>query len=267
MALESIGTSMTRTTRDDLLGPSDALPDAPREREAHLSWSHLYHLQRLAEGGLLAAGLAHDVGNLLSAISGWCQIAGSARDPAGRAEAAARAGELATRTAAKVKTFLTFARAYVPPACRVALSEVLGDAVALARTARPGVEFRWRAPHGGSTSILGPRTLLLQVYLSLLLRLTVPEAGRCHSVRVTAESRGPVVRVELEEQGPRLRDPVYLAGPRRVEGETGASAATACVEGASALVRDLGGRLGAEALVPRGVRVWVELPAVDEGPR
>src|SRR5688500_16473305 len=101
MAIETTGGSAARTARMDGVGEPGMLSAVlRREREARVPWAHFYHLQRLADGGLLAAGLAHDVGNLLSAISGWCQIAGSAPDAAGRAQAAARAGELATRTAA-----------------------------------------------------------------------------------------------------------------------------------------------------------------------
>jgi signal transduction histidine kinase len=260
MAIES--TSTGRTTRDEPVGAPEVVPSALlREREARLSWPDLYHLQRLAEGGLLAAGLAHDVGNLLSAISGWCQIAGTALDPAHRAAAAARAGDLATRTAAKVKTFLTFARAYVPPACRVALPEVVGDAVALVRTARPGLEVRWRAPEGPVPALLGPRTLLLQTYLTVMLGLTPPEPGRSRSLQVRAEPRGSFARVEIDEQGPRLREPVYLAQPRP---DGGPARGALGLESAQALVRDLGGRMGSEPLVPHGVRVWVELPAASE---
>ena len=59
----------------DGVGASPAERLEALERERDELWRWVFHLERLAQAGLMAGGLAHDTRNLLTGISGFCQVA------------------------------------------------------------------------------------------------------------------------------------------------------------------------------------------------
>ncbi len=170
---------------------------------------HLARSERLATVGRLAAGLAHEIGNPLGAISGYVEIA-RVRLPAGAdpdlVAAVGRIAEAAARIDRTLRDLLDFARPSPPRLAPLLLGEALAVAVWLAR-----VQARFRhveveaALPPGLPPVLADGHQLSQVLLNLLLnagdamRGAAPGAAR---VRLSAAEDGGAVVLEVADDGP-----------------------------------------------------------------
>ena len=166
----------------------------------------LLRSEKLATVGRLAAGLAHEVGNPLGAISGYVEIA-RARLPSGAppelAESLERIASAAARIDRTVRDLLDFARP-VPLTLRpVRLGAAVEAALRLAR-----VQSRFRgvevAVEGvdGLPPVLADEHHLAQVFLNLFLNAGDAMEGK-GSVRVSARSAPDgTVAVEVADSGP-----------------------------------------------------------------
>lgn len=244
---------------DELTRADRALGDA---RET------LVRSERLATVGRLAAGLAHEVGNPLGAISGYVEIA-RARLPAGADpdlhDAVARIAEAATRIDATIRGLLDFARPSPSSIVPLDLAPVLEATVRLAR-----VQSRFR--HVEVTLALPPtlpRVLaderqLSQVLLNVLLNAGDAMAGEGR-VTVSAAAHGEMVEVALADQGPgvapdhlpRLFDPFFTT---KDPGEgTGLGLAIS-----HRIAESLGGALSAENAPGGGAVFRLRLRAAED---
>ena len=185
--------------------------------DAHAS---LARSERLATVGRLAAGLAHEVGNPLGAISGYVEIARSrlARDASpDLADAVHRIGEAAGRIDRTIRDLLDFARPAAPRLAPVDLSGVVEGTLRLAR-----VQARVRRV---DVQVALPRELpqvmadehqLGQVLLNLLLNAGDAMRGE-GTVEIAARAEGLWVELTVVDSGPgipaehlpRLFDPFF----------------------------------------------------------
>jgi signal transduction histidine kinase len=225
----------------------------------------LLRTERLAAVGRLAAGLAHEVGNPLGAISGYAELART-RMPAGAprelVEAVDRIAAAAARIDGTVRELLDFARPAAAPPQPVQLREVVEVAVGLARAqarfggAEVAVEIPPELPR-----VMGTERQLTQLLLNLLLNAgdAMQGGGR---VTVRARPTPGGVTIDVDDTGPgipaenlsRIFDPFFTT--KDVGHGTGLGLAVC-----HGIVTACGGEIGASDAPGGGARFTVRLLA------
>jgi signal transduction histidine kinase len=184
---------------DELTRANRALADA---RES------LLRSEKLATVGRLAAGLAHEVGNPLGAISGYVELA-RARLPREHdpelADSLSRIAAAAARIDRTVRDLLDFARPAEVAVVPLRLEAAVDASLRLARVQSrfKGVEVELAlAP--GLPRVLADEHRLAQVLLNLLLNAgdAMGGAGR---VRIAAAAGDGRVTLSLADDGPGIR--------------------------------------------------------------
>jgi len=225
----------------------------------------LLRSEKLATVGRLAAGLAHEVGNPLGAISGYADLARD-RVPPGAdpelADALSRIAAAAGRIDRTVRDLLDFARPSPPAVLPFALLGAVDAALRLARVqARfKGVEAELDLP-AGLPPVLGDEHQLSQVFLNLLLNAgdAMGGAGR---VRIRARQAGEGIEVEVEDSGPgipqadlpRVFDPFFTT---KDPGQGTGLGLAICHR----ILETLGGEIAAGNAPGGGARFTLRLPA------
>ncbi len=237
----------------------------------------LVRAEKLASVGRLAAGVAHEVGNPLSAIGNFVEVL--RRRGADAAVVAAIERE-ADRIDVIVRSLLEYARPSGAPRERLDVAAVVDGSVALleAQGVLRAVTLT-RSAERDLPPVCGDRAALEQVFVNLLLnavdaagnggRITVrtgaarvgeppggpsaPSRGRDRGVVVRVEDSGPGVATELRE---RVFDPFYTTkAPGR-----GTGLGLAIVQ---RIVHDHGGRVDVGTADLGGAGFTVTLPAAE----
>jgi signal transduction histidine kinase len=224
----------------------------------------LFHSERLASVGRLAAGLAHEINNPLEGMSNYLSLLEEdLRDGRGAA-ARQMLGRLRTgleRVAGTVRQVLAFADPGRAPKERLDLGPVLAEAVDLLRStpAFRAVEVRFEPPPEPLV-VPGNRVTLGQLFLNLLLNAcqAQPDGGE---VELAARREGDRVRVTVADRGPGLPEEVEgrIFEPFvSTRGSTGLGLAVC-----HGIVADHGGSVRAGDRPGGGAVFEVELPAAE----
>jgi signal transduction histidine kinase len=271
--LAELGASFAEMTRrlraeeEQLRQKVDELERATAELKS--AQNTLVRSERLASVGRLAAGLAHEIGNPISAILGFEELllaGGLAADE--QRDFLERMKRETERINRVLRQLLDFARPAAAPRASEAqepgsVEHAADDVTALLR---PHKAFRGLELHVEIDPSLPLVTLsraqLVQVMLNLLLNAA--DALAAHGiVWVRARPCALGVRVEVEDDGPGIRDDVKdkLFEPFVTTKEVGAGTGLGLAI-CRGLVEAAGGSIAAEDREPRGARFVVELPAV-----
>jgi signal transduction histidine kinase len=165
----------------------------------------LFHSERLALVGRLAAGMAHEINNPLEGMSNYLTLAREALTR-GDGEAARRrldgVEEGMRRAGAIIRQVLTHADPATAPASPVDVAATARQAAEFV-SARPefaALRFELDLPPG-LPPVSGRATLLGQVFLNLVLNAceAQPRGGE---VRLSARAGDGVVTVEIADRGP-----------------------------------------------------------------
>jgi signal transduction histidine kinase len=232
----------------------------------------LYRAERLAAVGQLAAGVAHEIRNPLTAIRSTMQYLLRDLDPAEPKHQLIEdlLGEV-DRINSTVGGLLSLSRSGELRKVEIDLQEPLARAVRLvqARAAEQGVEIRSQLV-GGGVPVLGDAGQLKQVFLNLLINaLQSISAGGHIAVAVTPWSpqleRDEIrwVQVRIEDTGPgipeeqlrKVFDPFYTTK------QDGTGLGLAICHG---IVEQHQGLLQLESEVGKGTAALVRLPLVAE---
>jgi len=165
-------------------------------------WSWVFHLERLAQAGVMAGGLAHDARNLLAGISGTCELALLRGDAVDARETLTRINALALQAAEAMSVFLTFARRgdVVPRPCRV--GDVVADALkVLEPTIRKG-QATVTTELEPDLCVHGERTLLLQALVNLVLNAVRAIGTNVGHVTIRAHRADEAGIIEVVDDGP-----------------------------------------------------------------
>jgi signal transduction histidine kinase len=174
---------------------------AERTRELQESQAHVLHQEKMAAFGLLAAGIAHEVGNPLTSISSLVQML-QRRDPDAytKEKLALVSGQLA-RIQTTLRELVNFSRPASNLRTRVALAEVVQEALNIAKyykrtKGRPiTTDVSAELP-----PVLGVREQLVQVVLNLVLNaIDATETGG--QVRVEAAVEAGQVTLAVQDDG------------------------------------------------------------------
>lgn len=250
-----------------------ALENAALYRAQRERLDRLYRAERLAAVGQLAAGLAHEIRNPLTAIRSTMQyLLGSlpAGEP-GHRLATEILGEV-DRINGTVGGLLSLSRPGELRQARLDLREPLGGAVQLLRAQAAEQEVELESDLGGEPlDVLGDAGQLRQVFLNLLLNAiqSMPGGGRIAvGVRPWAPDAVPSARSWIEariaDSGPgmsadelrRVFDPFYTT-----KGE-GTGLGLAICHG---IVTQHGGEILLEGELGIGTTALVRLPRLERG--
>jgi PAS domain S-box-containing protein len=237
----------------------------------------LYQSSKLASGGELAAGVAHEINNPLNGVINFAQLLkddGAARTDFERQllDGIIDEGE---RIAQIVRGLLTFARHEAPGMQPVSIDETLETSVALfgRQLERDGISLEVEI-EPGLPDVRADASRLRQVVVNMIsnahhaLRAKPAAPGEGKVLRISArradaeDGAGPVVLLEFYDNGvgvrdgdmARLFDPFFTT--RRDSGGTGLGLSISF-----GIVRDHGGSIRVESEEGRFTRFIVELPA------
>jgi signal transduction histidine kinase len=240
------------------------------ERTAHelrSAQQQVIHGEKLASVGRLAAGVAHEIGNPLSAILGLVELLrGDAAPPAQSAEFLERIQRETERIHRIIRDLLDFSRRDPEGELRgqtADVAEVVADAVNLVRPQKDSREVRIEVDiDPGVGRVLAPQPRLTQVLLNLLLNAVDALEGRgTVTVEARAEPDGGCL-LAVSDDGPglpaavleRLFEPFTTTKPPGKGTGLGLAVCHALVEG-------MGGRIGAVNRPEGGARFEVHLRA------
>jgi signal transduction histidine kinase len=224
----------------------------------------LFHAERLATVGRLAAGIAHEINNPLEGMANYLTLA---RDALARGDTVAVEGRLRSvregldRAAGIVRQVLAHADPSAVPRTQVDLARVLDETARFVQS-RPefrGVDFALDLP-SAPLLVLGNAVMLGQVAVNLILNAceAQPGGGR---VEVRARREDGQVVAEVADRGPgipesdrqRIFEPFYST-----KDSTGLGLSVC-----HSIVRDHGGELSADGREGGGSVFRLRLPALE----
>lgn len=166
---------------------------AERTRELQESQAQVLHQEKMAAFGLLAAGIAHEVGNPLTSISTLIQLL-ERRDPDEytRERLGLVTAQL-TRIQSILRELVTFSRPASDSRDRVSLQNIVDEALGIAKYYKgvKGRVIRASIPHD-LPAIVGVRDQLVQIFFNLVLNA------------IDATRKGGQVTISAHEDGGRI---------------------------------------------------------------
>jgi len=229
--------------------------------------------ERLATVGQLAAGVAHEIGNPLSAIIGLLELMEDEDllDAEARVDTLRRVQREIARIDEIVRGLVRYARGESAGPGAVDTAGALASASELFRHHQRGRAVRFDVVIEPSLPALwGSETSLVQVVLNLLLNASDATEGAgsitLRASRVVAEDGVTWVEIEVEDDGPgiapeiaeRIFDPFFTT---KAPGQGTGLGLAMCER----IVDEWGGEIVLDTDSGRGVRMRVRLPA-DAGP-
>ncbi len=223
--------------------------------------------EHMASVGKLAAGVAHEIGNPISAIMGMHDLLEDGELPAeDRADFLRRMRKETERINVVVRDLLDYARPESggPPSGTLPLganvAEVIDDALSLVRPQKDwkGIEVKKEIEDGLGVALSTQR--LTQVLLNLMLNAGAA-LGAKGTVVLRSKREGERVRIEVEDNGPgvpqdlreRIFDPFVTTKDVGAGTGLGLAVCRGIVEGAK-------GRIFVDPSYEGGARFVVELP-------
>jgi signal transduction histidine kinase len=179
---------LLRRVGDQLSGLNARLEEriAERSRELQESQAQVLHQEKMAAFGLLAAGIAHEVGNPLTSISTLVQMLERRDlDPYTRERLGLVTTQL-TRIQTTLRELVAFSRPASATRGRVALREIVDEALGIAKYYKgvKGRAVRADVP-ADLPPLFGVRDQLVQVFLNLVLN-AIDATGKGGTVTITA---------------------------------------------------------------------------------
>jgi signal transduction histidine kinase len=200
--LKSAGTSL-EAANADLARQSDELERRVAERTEALRVSQAKMIQheKMAAFGLLAAGIAHEVGNPLAAVSSLVQLLRRRNPDPYTAEKLEQASTQVSRIHRTIRELIDYSRPASTAVASIPLRDVVEDALGIAkyypRTSQRIIVNRVR---GDGLRVRGVRDHVCQVILNLVLNsVDATESGG--QIVIDAQSCDGMVSLAIEDDG------------------------------------------------------------------
>ncbi len=237
---------------------------AARTRELEEMQATLLHQEKMAAFGLLAAGIAHEVGNPLASISSLVQLLQRREQDNYTRDKLRLIDEQLRRIQKILRELVDFSRPARRQIERVQLNRVLDEALSIARYYKGGkqrnlvVELEDDLP-----SFTANRDQLVQLFLNLVLN-AIDATERGGTVRVRAFRTAGGVEVCVEDDGPGVPKELQakVFEPFFTTKRTGTGLGLfVCRK----IVEQLGGTLRQHRSELGGAAFCVQLPAAEPG--
>jgi signal transduction histidine kinase len=174
---------------------------AERTGELREAQAHVLHQEKMAAFGLLAAGIAHEVGNPLTSVSGMVQILQQrGGDDYTQNKLTLVSGQL-QRIRNTLRELTEFSRPASTERARVSLGDILGEALNITKYYKR-TRGRIAPPRLPSElpPLLGVRDQLVQVFLNLVLN-AIDATGKNGRIELEVERRSGGVEVTIRDDG------------------------------------------------------------------
>jgi two-component system NtrC family sensor kinase len=249
--------------RDELVEKIDQLEKA--RAEILKTQDAVLRSQKLASVGRLTAGVAHEVGNPLTAILGFIDVLGDESLPAAeRREYLDRMRQEAERVSRIIRDLLTFARADGKEVERVDMGRVVREACdimkpqKLFKNVRIDCRLDEKAP-----AVKASRDRMTQVVVNLMLNAAEAMVGDgAVTITLSREEDGKTLALAVEDSGPGIPPDIVEAifepfVTTKPEGQGTGLGLSVC----HGIVRSYGGTLTAGNRPEGGARFTLRLPA------
>jgi signal transduction histidine kinase len=234
-----------------------------RTRELEESQAQVLHQEKMAAFGLLAAGIAHEVGNPLTSISGVVQML-ERRDPDvyTREKLGLVTGQLA-RIQGTLRELVTFSRPASDQRGRVSVRDVIDEALAIAKFYKGGKNRLIVASVADDLPPLtGVRDQFVQVVFNLVLN-AIDATGKGGRIEVAAAADGDRVVLTVSDDGGGI-DPAHRARLFRPYFTTKKHGTGLGLFVIRRIVEAHGGTVAVESEPGKGATFRVALPAVSQ---
>jgi signal transduction histidine kinase len=174
---------------------------ADRTRELQEAQAHVLHQEKMATFGLLAAGIAHEVGNPLTSISSLVQMLQRRDQDAYTKEKLALVSGQLQRIQNTLRELVNFSRPASSVHSLVSLPEVLGEALDIAKYYKrtKGRRIETHVP-ADLAAFFGVRDQLVQVFLNLVLN-AVDATDQGGSIELTVEQDEEWLSISIRDDG------------------------------------------------------------------
>ncbi len=247
-------------------------------RREHMEWRaieairlreierQLFHSERLATLGRLAAGFAHEINNPLEGVYNYLHLAAAAAGRGDMDDVRRRLDQVRDglgRVSAVVRRILDHSIPEAGGRARVDLSAAVAQAVDLVRSRKEFEGIRFDVSTGAMDSdVAGDPVLIGQVLLNVLLNAceAQPTGGE---VRIRLHRQGEAVHVEVADRGPGVspQDAARIFEPFfSTKGSTGLGLSIC-----EAIVRQHGGDLSIRDRAGGGAVLRLRLPTAPPG--
>lgn len=233
---------------------------AERTRELEASQAQVLHQEKMAGFGLLAAGIAHEVGNPLTSISSVVQILEArGTDDYTREKLGLVTGQL-SRIQGTLRELVTFSRPASDQRGPVSVAEVIAEALNIAKYYRGGKSRQIVAEIPDAVPLVdGIRDQLVQVVFNLVLN-AIDATGKGGLIAVTATREPDSVVIAVQDNGsgidPATRDRLFQPYVTTKRHGTGLGLFVT-----RKMIDDHRGRIECESEPGRGTTFRVFLPA------
>jgi signal transduction histidine kinase len=233
---------------------------AERSRQLQEAQAHVLHQEKMAAFGLLAAGIAHEVGNPLTSISTLVQLLQRRDCDAYTRERLALVSGQLQRIRTTLRELADFGRPARTDRGRCALADIVAEALGIAKyykgTSRRAVRVDVPAD---LPPLMGVHDQLVQVVLNLVLN-AVDATGKGGQIELTAAPSGRDVVLTVADDGHGIADAhaARLFQPYFTTKKHGTGLGLFVTR---KLVADHGGRIEFDSVPGRGTTFRVYLPA------
>jgi signal transduction histidine kinase len=174
---------------------------AERTRQLQEAQAHLLHQEKMAAFGLLAAGIAHEVGNPLTSISSLVQMLQRREaDPYTLTKLSLVSSQL-QRIRVTLHELIEFSRPASSERTRVALADILDEALNIAKYyKRTRGRIAPPALPRDLPPLYGVRDQLVQVFLNLILN-AIDATGRSGVIELSVQRVAGGVEVAVRDDG------------------------------------------------------------------
>jgi two-component system, NtrC family, sensor kinase len=174
---------------------------AERTRDLHEAQAHLLHQEKMAAFGLLAAGIAHEVGNPLTSVSTLVQVLQRRDGDAYTQEKLALVSGQLQRIQVTLRELINFSRPASTERTRVSVAEIVEEALNIAKYYKriKGRVVSCQVP-ADLPPLHGVRDQLVQVFLNLVLN-AIDATARGGHIDLRAERHDGTLRVTVRDDG------------------------------------------------------------------
>jgi signal transduction histidine kinase len=238
---------------------------AERTRELQEAQAQMLHQEKMAAFGLLAAGIAHEVGNPLTSISSLVQILQKHGSDSYTSDRLALVSGQLQRIQTTLRELVTFSRPASSERTRFDLADVLDEALGIAKYyKRTKARLIERYVPTDLPPLAGVRDQLVQVLLNLVLN-AVDATAKGGRIELRAEHAGDGVLVTVRDDGagiapehaPRVFQPYFTTK----KNGTGLGLFVS-----RKLVAGHGGRIDFESRPGEGTTFHLWMPVAEEQP-